>query len=61
MKNLDLTGNLTGNLNETPDNALEMADSGYQTPELHEIGRSRDLVQGASCCGPYDGRGYYPQ
>ena len=40
---------------------IEAKKTDYRTPELHEIGRSRDLIQGASGIGPYDGRGYYLQ
>jgi hypothetical protein len=57
MTNLDLNRNV----NEDRNHTAEAAEIGYERPELHEIGRSRDLVQGASCCGPYDGRGYFPQ
>lgn len=48
-------------VNDRLDKTVEAVETGYQTPELHEIGKSVDLVQGASCCGPYDGRGYYVQ
>lgn len=52
---------LNSDVSESTHRPAEAAETSYRLPELHEIGRSRDLIQGASCCGPYDGRGYYPQ
>ncbi len=57
MKKFDLDSDVNDPIDET----VQAVEAGYQSPELHEIGRSQDLVQGSSCCGPYDGRGYWPQ
>ena len=57
MKKFDLNRDVNDNIKETE----KAVEAGYQAPELLEIGLSKDLVQGTSCCGPYDGRGYYPQ
>jgi len=43
------------------ENNNELPTCEYRAPKLHVVGKSTALVQGASCCGPYDGRGYYPQ